>query len=47
MDTRKDAFAEGDGPCNYAGGGLFRINPVSIDGRELGVFEFAAEEVAA
>lgn len=29
-----------NGPCNYAGGGLFRLNPVQIDG-EYGYFEFA------
>jgi hypothetical protein len=28
------------GPCNYAGGGLFRLNPVKVDG-EYGYFEFA------
>jgi hypothetical protein len=29
--------------CNYAGGGLFRINPVTIvcDGKEQGYFDFA------
>jgi hypothetical protein len=38
------AFGErGKGPCNYAGGGLFRINPVSIvkDGQEHDRFAFA------
>ena len=32
------------GPCNYAGGGLFRLNPVTVvdaGGREHDVFEFA------
>ena len=28
------------GPCNYAGGGLFRLNPVHVDGN-YNVFEFA------
>lgn len=31
------------GPCNYAGGGLFRINPVTItnNGKEQSYFDFA------
>jgi hypothetical protein len=32
------------GPCNYAGGGLFRLNPVTVllgDGLKHNVFEFA------
>lgn len=32
------------GPCNYAGGGLFRLNPVEVeyeDGKVFEVFEFA------
>lgn len=34
-------------PCNYAGGGLFRLNPVTIiedDGGEHRVFAFAPEK---
>ena len=30
------------GPCNYAGGGLFGLNPVAIDDRS-NVFDFDAE----
>jgi hypothetical protein len=32
-------------PCNYAGGGLFRINPVTIvsEGKEQNFFDFADE----
>lgn len=30
-------------PCNYAGGGLFKLNPVKIDDRE-NVFAFAEVE---
>ena len=33
------------GPCNYAGGGLFRLNPVEVectDGTVMEVFEFAS-----
>ena len=39
-----DAFAKGPGPCSYAGGGLFRINPVTVllpDGASIDVFDFA------
>lgn len=32
---------EKPGPCNYAGGGLIGINPVSIEGRKENVFAFA------
>ena len=35
---------EGKGPCNYAGGGLFQLNPVVVvdsDGVELKAFAFA------
>ncbi len=42
--------AEGDGPCNYAGAGLFCINPVLVkmpDGKEHQVFEFAPAIVEA
>lgn len=28
-----------EGPCNYAGGGLFKLNPVEVDGHN--VFDFA------
>lgn len=41
----RDAFAAaGAGPCNYAGGGLFKLNPVVViapDGSENDVFDFA------
>lgn len=38
------APAKGDGPCNYAGGGLFRLNPVEIEmegGAKTHAFAFA------
>ncbi len=38
------AFESGRGPCDYAGGGLFQINPVRIGDRESGVFAFADDE---
>lgn len=41
----RDAFREdGPGPCNYAGGGLFALNPVEVvfpDGRRVHAFAFA------
>jgi hypothetical protein len=40
----RDAFESGPGPCNYAGGGLFRLNPVHVG--EHQVFAFAVEVVA-
>ncbi len=43
----QDAFtSKGAGPCTYAGGGLFRLNPVIVtapDGAEHQMFAFAAE----
>lgn len=44
----KDAFEKkGKGPCTYAGGGLFRLNPITVvqpDGTEHEVFDFAEAE---
>ena len=40
----KDAFTDGKGPCNYAGGGLFGLNPVEVvqdDGSVIHAFDFA------
>lgn len=37
----RDAFAEGKGPCNYAGGGLIGLNPIDVEGRMT--FAFAEE----
>lgn len=33
LPSRSDAFSGQEGPCNYAGGGLFRISPVRIEGK--------------
>lgn len=41
LETRRQAFDLGPGPCNYAGGGLFQLNPVNVEG-ERTVFEFGA-----
>ena len=40
----QQAFLHRGGPCNYAGGGLFAINPVQVrfpDGEVTKVFRFA------
>jgi hypothetical protein len=42
--TNRDAFGKGEGPCNYAGGGLFKLNPVAVvdpDGHVMHAFAFA------
>lgn len=44
LDTWSKRKDGGDrGPCNYAGGGLFRLNPVTVtkDGESSSFFEFA------
>lgn len=45
LDVARDAFDKtGKGPCNYTGGGLFRLNPIAIttpDGKEHELFAFA------
>ena len=46
MENPRDAFGEGEGPCNYAGGGLIGLNPVIIEGRAGRVFDFAVDEEA-
>jgi hypothetical protein len=40
-DTKRGAFGDGEGPCDYAGAGLIQLNPVKIEGRKRGVFAFA------
>ena len=44
VKTRDAIEGDGDGPCNYAGGGLFQLNPVIVkleDGQTHKVFQFA------
>jgi len=46
----RDAFRKGDGPCNYAGGGLFGLNPVRVlraSGKTQDMFAFAEPTVKA
>jgi hypothetical protein len=41
----KQTFRNQGGPCQYAGGGLFRLNPVRVvmaDGKVRETFEFAS-----
>lgn len=40
-------LGERPGPCNYAGGGLFQLNPITVvdpEGREHKMFAFAPED---
>lgn len=43
----RNAFSsEGKGPCDYSGGGLFRLNPVEVDfgeNNKVGFFEFGKD----
>lgn len=41
---RREAFGEGEGPCNYTSGGLFDLRTVTVvmeDGQEVRTFDFA------
>lgn len=41
MKNAGEAFAaKGKGPCNYAGGGLFKLNPIEVKGIEGRFFAF-------
>ena len=43
MKNKRKAFGgkEGPGPCDYAGGGFYNMNPVKIGGEENNYFDFA------
>lgn len=44
LGSEKELGDDTGGPCNYAGGGLFRLNPVRVtldDGTVQEAFEFA------
>lgn len=43
MEDPRDAFSRGPGPCNYAGGGLFGLNPMKVDGQSLFAFGAPAD----
>jgi len=49
--AKREAFGDGPGPCNYAGGGLLGMNPITItngEGVVIGkVFAFAPEVLCA
>jgi hypothetical protein len=42
LGSRRAFGGNGAGPCDYAGGVLFRCNPIEIDGQTY--FDFAPEE---
>ena len=39
--AKRELGEKGEGPCNYAGGGLFKLNPVEVCGHRI--FDFANE----
>jgi hypothetical protein len=41
IEGSSEAFSGNKGPCNYAGGGLIRLNPVKIEGRTNNYFALA------
>jgi hypothetical protein len=44
--AKREAFGDGKGPCNYTGGGLFALNPVTVSlesGGSITAFELAEE----
>lgn len=44
LNTENEIWNKNGGPCNYAGGGLFRLNPVKVvleDGHIRETFAFA------
>jgi hypothetical protein len=44
-EVAREAFGEGAGPCNYAGGGLICLNPVHVKmetGEVVKMMEFAS-----
>jgi hypothetical protein len=42
-EQREAIGGKGKGPCNYAGGGLFRFNPVLLSDRNERYFALAEE----
>jgi len=45
LDSDKEMGTKDGGPCNYAGGGLFALNPIKIvqEEGESRIFDFAPE----
>lgn len=37
-EKREAIGGRGNGPCNYAGGGLFQLGPIDVDGKKM--FDF-------
>jgi hypothetical protein len=46
MTSARDAFGSGPGPCDYAGGGLFQLNPITIADGDVKTTRFAFAEVS-
>lgn len=44
VGAKRQAFGDGPGPCNYAGGGLFQLNPVHVDCGDAVIQAFAFAE---
>lgn len=44
LPTSSEAFSKKPGPCNYAGGGLLKVHPLAVAGRD--VFDFARPQKA-
>lgn len=41
LDHHRGAFdTKKSGPCDYAGGGLIRLNPIKIKGENVSLFDF-------
>jgi len=45
--SRKAFGGNGPGPCDYAGGGLFRLNPMDVQGRATFAFAPTSARAAA
>lgn len=48
--SKQEMGTKDGGPCNYAGGGLFRLNPIIVrdeEGKEHQVFDFAERPLAS
>lgn len=45
--SKQELFSKDGGPCNYTGGGLFALNPVTVRAgdRTYNVFEFASRPI--
>lgn len=44
MGSEKEIFDKSGGPCNYAGGGLFGLNPIKVDDQSVFDFDRSKEQ---